>query len=98
MKKFFSLLVVLFLFVGCSSNETYIYSKKEDSLERIAERNFERVSLKYRSATDYQKDIIKWNPDIQVWHDMKKGQVIYIEYPYGEYVGEGAMPDKNAIE
>lgn len=98
MKKIFSFLVMLFLFVGCSSNETYIYSKREDSLEKIAKRNFERVKIKYRDEAAYQADIIKWNPDIQVWQDMKKGQVIYIEYPYAEYVGQGYMPDKSAVE
>ncbi len=98
MKKIFSFLFVLFLFVGCSSNETYIYSKREDSLEKIAKRNFERVQIKYKNEAAYQADIIKWNPDIEVWQEMKKGQIIYIEYPYGEYVGEGAMPDKNVIK
>ena len=85
-------------FFGCASNEVYIYSKKEDSLEKIANRNFERVKIKYKNEAAYQADIIKWNPDISSWQEMKKNQIIYVEYPYGEYVGQGAMPDKSEID
>lgn len=99
MKKMSLVFALLVGVVSCSSTENYIYSKRDDSLEQIAHRNFIRVRTKYKDEEAYKKDLVKWNEDITSWQSMEKGQIIYIEYPYGEYVGsDGIAPDKASIE
>lgn len=99
MKKIILILVILFGLFSCASNENYIYSKREDSLDAIAHRNFKRVKNKYRNEEAYKKDLIKWNADITSWQNMDKNKIIYVEYPYGEYVGsDGIAPDKESIK
>lgn len=82
--KFFILLASLITYTA------YAYEVDEvssgDTLESIATRNLDRVWMKYTNSAEYSKDIIKWNPQIQDWNNLKKNQVIYVDYPYTHFM------------
>jgi hypothetical protein len=95
--KFFILLVSLV------TNIAYAYEVDKvssgDTLESIATRNIDRVWMRYSDPAEYTKDIIKWNPQVQDWNNLKKNQIIYVDYPYTHFTtGSTWAPDLEVFE
>lgn len=74
----------------CISNFVQAYvidsTKKGDTIQSVAQRNFEKVQIKYSGIKDYEDDIKKWNPSIRDWNHLPKNQNLYVDYPYDHYV------------
>lgn len=84
-----NLFVIFFSFFYSCTTRAYEtdYIKKDDNIETIAKRNFNKVSLKYGgNFQDYEEDIKKWNPKITNWKNPPVNQYIYVDYPYAHYV------------
>jgi hypothetical protein len=89
---------ILILLVSLITPTVYSYEVDKvssgDTLEIIASRNLDRVWLRYVDPAEYSKDIVKWNPQIQDWNNLKKNQVIYVDYPYSPFTtGSTWAPD-----
>jgi hypothetical protein len=41
--------------------------------------------MRYTDPAEYSKDIIKWNPQVQDWNNLKTNQIIYVDYPYTHF-------------
>jgi hypothetical protein len=95
--KFFILLISIVTNITSAYEVDKVSSG--DTLESIATRNIDRVWMRYTGPAEYAKDIIKWNPHVQDWNNLKKNQTIYVDYPYTHFTtGSTWAPDLEVLD
>lgn len=69
------------------------YAKFEDNLDTIAERYLPTVAQKYGTRiADYKLDLVKWNPQILNWRNIKVATPLYVDFPYPVHISVDYAP------
>lgn len=92
-------LIILFTPGGAVAAREISYRiKYGDTIQSIARENFENVKIKYKNNLDgYISDIKNWNPLVRNWDSLKRGEYIYIDYPYPSFIS-GSTWTPNIVE
>ncbi|MCK6594214.1 MAG: LysM peptidoglycan-binding domain-containing protein, partial [Bacteriovoracaceae bacterium] len=80
------LLILFFFSFGVIAREIDKVNKG-DTIETIAKRNLPLVRVSHgKDVVGYAEDIKKWNPNIKDWKNPPTNQLLYVNYPYPEYI------------
>lgn len=67
------------------ASEEFDFIRSGDNLQKLAQRNYKKVSFKYKELSDYAEDLKKWNYFIDDWSQIRERQYVYVDYPYSPY-------------
>lgn len=88
--SFIFIFIFIINFVLCSTAYTFEdtdFIRSGDNLQKLAERNYNKVSFKYKKTSDFAEDLKKWNSQIKNWNHLTERQYVYVDYPYSPYTG-----------